>query len=42
VYVVFFLVDNEGCTTVLCVAAWATRVALLRVNRVPCVKCLEP
>ena len=29
---VFFLVDNEGCTTVLCVAAGATRVALLRVN----------
>jgi len=25
-----FLVDNEGCTTGLCVAAWATRVALFR------------
>ena len=37
-----FLVDNEGCTTVLRVAAWATRVALLRVNRVSCVKVLEP
>jgi len=33
-----FLVDNEGCTTVLCVAAWATRVALLRVNRLSCIK----
>jgi len=28
----------EDCTTVLCVAAWATRVALLRVNRLSCFK----
>jgi len=33
-----FLVDNEGCTTVLCVAAWATRVTLLRVNLLSCFK----
>jgi len=31
-----FLVDNEGCTTGLCVAAGATRVALLRVKNFVC------
>ena len=37
-----FLVGNEGCNTVLCVAAWATRVALLRANRLFCIESLEP